>query len=112
VILYNPSALNLRIERQAPANAIAEQEPSHIVDVCYWPVVTIAGGLAEVCCRRQSRLDLLTAGIAARDPKLTSSPATSRSRQNMMSQNKWFYFVRHVRNGFVEPFLTPAAKDE
>jgi hypothetical protein len=62
-------------------------------------------------------LAIMTASLASlrsavNDPKLTSSPATSRSRQNMMSQNKWFYLVRHVRNGFVEPFLTPAAKDE
>jgi len=41
VILYNPSALNLRIEREAPANAIAEQEPPHIVDVCYWPLADV-----------------------------------------------------------------------
>jgi hypothetical protein len=27
-------------------------------------------GLAEVSCRRQSRLDLLTASITARDPEL------------------------------------------
>ena len=38
----------------------------------YWPLATSVGGLAEVSCRRQSRLDLLTASITARDPKRSS----------------------------------------
>ena len=54
-------ARNLRVKTREPCR----------VYVGLWPIATSVAGVAEVSCRRQSRLDLLAASITARDPEQT-----------------------------------------